>query len=92
MSYDRFSSWASDEDDTPEEPQQSPEPVQPPEATDPAEDAQDVIEAIEALEQGESYEIEIGPRVFDVVYIYAKKNSPANRPKYKDGKLYFTKG
>lgn len=92
MSYDRFSSWASDEDDTPEDPKQSPEPVRPPEATDPTEDAQDVIEAIEALEKGERYEIEIGLRVFEVVYFHAKKHYPANRPKYKDGKLYFTKG
>lgn len=89
MSYDRFSSWSNEiEPDQPEEPvSPSPEPVEP--SSDLS--AEDILSDLEALDSGESYEAEVGPRVFDEVYLQMKKTSPANRPSYKDGVLSFTK-
>lgn len=89
MSFDRFSSWASDsEPDQPEEViDPAPEPVQ----SEPELSAESVLSALEALEPGESYEVELGARVFDEVYLQMKKTSPANRPTYRGGVLSFTK-
>ena len=72
MSYDRFSSWSNEiEPDQPEEPvSPSPEPVQP--SSDLS--AEDILSDLEALDSGESYEAEVGPRVFDEVYLQMKRH------------------
>ena len=89
MSFDRFSSWASDSE--PDQPEETIDPAPEPVQSEPELSAESVLIALEALEPGESYETEIGPRVFDEVYLQMKKTSPANRPAYRGGVLSFTK-
>jgi hypothetical protein len=89
MSFDRFSSWASDSE--PDQPEEVIDPAPEPVRSEPELSAESVLSALEALEPGESYEVELGARVFDEVYLQMKKTSPANRPAYRGGVLSFTK-
>ena len=89
MSFDRFSAWGGGSElDNEDEPVK---PVEQPVESEPELSAESVLSALEALEPGESYEVELGARVFDEVYLQMKKTSPANRPTYRGGVLSFTK-
>jgi hypothetical protein len=93
MNYDRFSSWADDEDDdiTPDvesavEPVAEPKPA----ASDSPED---IIEMLSCLEDGEAVSIDVDIDTFNAVYKTARKSGDFNNlPSYADGKLVYTKG
>jgi len=89
MSFDRFSSWASDSE--PDQPEEIIDPVPEPVQSEPELSAESILSDLEALEPGESYEVKVGVKVFDDVYLQMRKTSPANRPAYKGGVLSFTK-
>ncbi len=94
MNYQRFSSWASDdEEDRSSEDSSQPDSVQPaaPSSVE-ADSPEEIIDMLLALEEGESVEMEMHHSVFDHVYLEMRKKSPSNKPSYANGVLYFTKG
>lgn len=89
MNYDRFSSWADDEDnDTTPDVESAVEPK--PAASDSPED---IIETLSRLEDGEAVSIDVDIDTFNAVYKTARKSGDFNNlPSYADGKLVYTKG
>lgn len=90
MNYDRFSSWADDEDDdiTPDvEPTPEIEPQEPVSSDSP----EDIIEIFKSLEVGEKISLDSDIPTFNKVYGILRKQKLGFLPSYKEGKITFRK-